>query len=67
MALDDQKEATERSEQQAANEILDSMENLDERVISTDARKRPIPPPFLRKANPVLDSSKISISGDGMR
>ena len=67
MALDDRKEATERSEQQAANEILDSMENLDERVISTDARKRPIPPPCLRKANPVLDSSKISISGDGMR
>ena len=37
MTLDDRKEAAERSEQQAANEILDSMENLDERVISTNA------------------------------
>ena len=50
MTLDDRKEAAERSEQQAANEVLDSMENLDERVISTDARKRPIPPPLLEES-----------------
>ena len=37
MALYDQKKVTERSEQQAATEVLDSMENLDERVISTNA------------------------------
>ena len=37
MALYDQKEGTERSEQQAAAELLDSMGSLDEKVITADA------------------------------
>ena len=37
MALYDQKEGTERSEQQAAAELLDSMGGLDGKVITADA------------------------------
>jgi len=37
MALYDQKEGTERSEQQVAAELLDSAANLDGKVITADA------------------------------
>ena len=37
MALDDQKDGTERSEQQAATELLDSMGSLDGKVLTADA------------------------------